>query len=161
MDEFEMIYQLYFKDVFRYALGLTKDTVLAEEITEETFFKAMRSLDTFRGECELRVWLCRIAKNYWLNEQKKRGYYTDDNTVLDKIVSNTDIVTKLVDSDMAFQLHKFLHTLEEPYKEVFSLRIFGELSFKQIGALFEKNDHWACITYHRAKEKIQKKLGGI
>lgn len=64
------------------------------------------------------------------------------------------------DKETAFQVHKILHELREPYKEVFSLRVFGELSFREIGELFQKSEHWACVTYHRAKSMIREKLRG-
>ena len=133
---------------------------LAEEITEETFFRAMRSLGSFRGDCELRVWLCRIAKNLWFSEQKKQKRFTDGEAVLDEIPEEHDFAADLGERQTALQLHRVLHEIEEPYKEIFSLRVFGELSFKEIGDLFSKSEHWACVTFHRAKDKIQKKIGG-
>ncbi len=64
----------------------------------------------------------------------------------------------LADKESALQVHKILHKLREPYKEIFSLRIFGELSFQEIGMLFGKSEHWACVTYHRAKKMVQTKI---
>jgi len=158
VSDFENIYSLYFTDVFRYARSLTMDEPMAEEITEETFFRAMRSLGSFRGDCEIRVWLCRIAKNLWLTEQKKRSHFSDDESALDETPDEHDFTSDISDKQTVIQIHRILHGIEEPYKEVFSMRVFGELSFKEIGELFSKNEHWACVTYHRAKEKIQNVL---
>lgn len=155
---FEEIYQLYFEDVFRYLRSLTADEHLAEELTSETFFKAMKSLHTFKGECDVRVWLCQIAKNNYYTHMKKEKKFVDEQKSVVSQKSNENIEHMLVDKERAFELHQKLHSLKEPYKEVFSLRVFGELSFKQIGLLFEKSEHWACVTYHRAKEKIK---GGL
>ncbi|MDD4125475.1 MAG: sigma-70 family RNA polymerase sigma factor [Eubacteriales bacterium] len=157
MSDFENIYKTYFSDVYRYSLSLTRDHVRAEDITEETFYRSLRSIGSFRGECEIRVWLCRIAKNIWLNEQKAASRF-DGDTVAEEIAEDGDFTENIADKQTALEIHKILHDIEEPYKEVFSLRIFGELSFKDIAGLFGKNEHWACVTYHRAKEKIQNEL---
>lgn len=153
MGSFDEIYTTYFSDVFRYARSLTQDEMSADELTQETFFRALRALPTFRGECELRVWLCRIAKNCFYSERKRQSRFADP-TELESMPDGSDFTEALDDRDSALALHRQLHALPEPYREVFSLRVFGELSFREIGDLFGKNEHWACITYHRAKEKI-------
>ena len=155
------IYEDYFLDVYKYVRGLSASDMVAEEITQETFFRAMRSLDSFRGDCDVRVWLCRIARNCYFTYLKKQKHVTGNETDFDLMPDVTDIEQQLVDKDRAFAVQKALHALPEPYREVFTLRVFGELSFSQIGALFGKTDHWACVTYHRARQKIQKQTGGI
>lgn len=160
MNDFEEIYRTYFSDVFRYARSLAMDEQTAEELTAETFFRAMRSLSSFRGECEVRVWLCRIAKNLWLTEQKKKTRFAGDVSALEALPDGRDFAADLDDKQTALELHRILHGIEDPYKEVFSLRVFGELSFREIGGIFGKSEHWACVTYHRAKEKIQKEMSG-
>jgi len=161
VSEFEEIYRTYMTDVYRYARGLTLDERWAEEVTQETFFRAMRSLHNFRGECEVRVWLCHIAKNIVRTEQRRRGRYTEDDTALQELTEPVDLTELVADRQTALSLHRLLHRMEEPYKEVFSLRVFGELSFAQIGELFGRTDHWACVTFHRAKEKIQKEMSQL
>ena len=121
----------------------------------------MRSLHNFRGECEVRVWLCHIAKNIVRTEQRRRGRYTEDDTALQELTEPVDLTELVADRQTALSLHRLLHRMEEPYKEVFSLRVFGELSFAQIGELFGRTDHWACVTFHRAKEKIQKEMSQL
>lgn len=155
MKDFEEIYRQYFQDVFLYLRGLTVNEHLAEELTEETFFKAIKALDTFKGNCEIRVWLCQIAKNSYYSHLKKQKRTADSDALETIAASEANFESLLADKEVAFQLHQLLHQLSEPYKEVFSLRIFGELSFRQIGSLFDKSEHWACVTFHRAKEKIQ------
>lgn len=155
MTEFEEVYRLYFRDVYRYCLGLTRDEALAEEITQETFFKALRSLDKFDGKCRVYVWLCQIAKNTYFThqgKQKQRGELPED------LPSPESLEEKLLTKESAFEIHRILHRLEEPYKEVFSLRTFGELPFRQIGELFGKTESWARVTYHRARLKIKEEL---
>lgn len=156
MDDFESIYRDYFADVFRYLCSLTLDELRAEELTEETFFRAMRSLSSFRGECEVRVWLCRIAKNLYLNEQKKQNRRTEE--LPEELADSSNFIEEFTDRETAMELHRLLHRMEEPYKEIFSLRVFGEMSFRDIGELFGKSEHWACVTYHRARERLRKEL---
>ncbi len=159
MADFEEIYKLYFDDVFRFLRGLTANEDLAEELTEETFFKALRALNKFNGSCDVRVWLCQIAKNSYYTYLKKQKQIVDQEDLSSIEATEKSIEKLLIDKEAAFQLHQLLHNLADPYKEVFSLRVFGELSFKQIALLFGKSEHWACVTYHRAKVKIQERMG--
>lgn len=152
MKEFEQIYRACFKDVFLYLRRLSKNEDIAGEITSETFFKAMQSLNTFRGDCDVRVWLCQIAKNCYFSYLKKQQRLTGMEDI--DIAAPDDIEDRLVKQSDAMQIHLLLHKLPEPYKEVFMLRVFGELSFKQIAGIFQKTENWACVTYHRARKKI-------
>lgn len=155
MTEFEEVYRLYFRDVYRYCLALTRDEQVAEEVTQETFFKALKAIDKFDGKCRLYVWLCQIAKNTYLSMlQKKRT----GEELPGELSSGESLEEKLLTKESAFEIHRILHALEEPYKEVFSLRTFGELPFRQIGALFGKTESWARVTYHRARLKIKEEL---
>lgn len=152
VTEFESIYNQYFREVYSFVLLLSRNEKIAEEITQETFFKALKSIDNFKGNCKLNVWLCQIAKNTYftyLNKQKRHS--TEE---MAEQASENTIEEKMLNKEAAFRLHKALHDLEEPYKEVFTLRVFGELSFKQISELFEKTESWARVTFHRAKGKI-------
>ncbi len=167
MIEFEAIYKEYFRDVYLFILGLAKDEHVAEEVTQEAFFHALRALPDFRGDCDIRVWLCQIAKNeYYLHLRKnKKLEFTDftDNSEEGscssiKSAAEQNIEEQLIDSDMAIKIHKLLHDMPEPYKEVFNLRVFGELSFEQIGNIFQKSANWACVTYHRARSRIMKEM---
>lgn len=151
--EFEKIYNEHFTDVYKYVLSLSRDESLAEEVTQETFFKAMKSLDKFNGSCTLYVWLCQIAKNtYYTLYQKRKRFISGQDMELQ---SDLDIEKDFLDKDQARRLHILLHNLDEPYKEVFTLRVFGELPFSQIGELFGKTDSWARLIFYRAKNKLQ------
>lgn len=157
MTEFEDIYINYFKDIFLYIYSLSGDRHIAEDITAETFMKAIKSIERFKGNCDIRVWLCQIAKNCYFSflRKKKKTVHLDelseqkDNFNFEQIISSTE---------ESMKIHEILHNLDEPYKEVFSLRVFGELSFKQIACLFGKSDNWACVTYHRARNKIKERM---
>lgn len=160
MMEFEKIYQKYFYDVFRYIRKLSNNEHIAEEITADTFFKAMSAIDRFRGDCDIRVWLCQIAKNCYLSYLKKNGHIEDlTETVLPCIADPSDnLEEQITEQDEAAQIRKVLHIVPEPYKEVFMWRVFAELSFKQIGEIFKKSENWACVTYHRARTMIKNRL---
>lgn len=152
MEDYQEIYTLYFQDVFKYVLALSRDTSLAEEITQEAFFKALKSLDSFQGQCKLYVWLCQIAKNTYLSYLKKHKEPEKEET------RTSSLEEMMLDKESAFLIHQALHNLPEPYKEVFSLRVLGELSFRQIGLLFGKTENWARVTYHRARLTIKEEL---
>ena len=153
MDGFEKIYSEYYDLVFGYICSLCRDEQWAEEITQEAFLKALKSIHSFRGECSLNVWLCQIAKNTFYTAAKGRQRQAD--CPPEQLSAGEPIDQKIADRETAHQIHRLLHGLEEPYKEVFWMRTFGELSFKEIAALFEKTESWARVTYHRAKIKLQ------
>ena len=160
MTEFEEIYRTYFNDVYLYIRRLSGNEVLSEEITSEAFFKALRSISGFRGDCDIRVWLCQIAKNCYYTYLKKFGQTDpiDDAELLELPSEERTIEEQCMKHEEAAQIRAVLHNVPEPYKEVFMWRVFAELSFKQIGQIFGKSENWACVTYHRAKTMIKSRL---
>lgn len=154
MTDFQEVYDLYFKDVYKYALSLSRNAEVAEEITQETFFKALKHIDSFKGQCRLYVWLCQIAKNTYFTYAQKQSRTAPEG----EAAAGETLEDRLLTKESAFEIHKLLHALPEPYKEVFSLRVFGELSFAQIGILFAKTESWARVTYHRARLKIKEEI---
>ncbi len=160
MKEFEKIYQDYFDDVYRYICKLSGDQDIAEEITSETFFKAMGAIHGFRGDCDIRVWLCQIAKNCYYSYQKKSKHIVDVDMaeLLESKAHEGTVEEQYIKQEEAAQIREVLHQVSEPYKEVFMWRVFAELSFKQIGQIFDKSENWACVTYHRAKAMIKARM---
>ncbi|MDL4842415.1 RNA polymerase sigma factor [Aquibacillus rhizosphaerae] len=158
VTQLEDIYNTYFKDVFLYVYSLSGDKHIAEDITSETFMKALTSLDSFRGDSDIRVWLCQIAKNSYYSYLRKKKSFVDLES-LPEPASEDNVEQEITTSEASMKVHEIIQKLKEPYKKVFTLRVFGELSFKQIGNLFAKSDNWACVTYHRAREKIKAQLG--
>jgi RNA polymerase sigma-70 factor (ECF subfamily) len=155
-EKIEKLYETCYMRVFSYAMTLAGERSQAEEITQETFFRAFSKQSEFRGESDEVTWLCAIAKNYWLDE-KRRGKRTE--AMPEEM---TDLGSgpeqAAVDRDSSFRIHMALHQLEEPYREVFELRVFGELSFREIGMIFSKTENWARVTYHRARLKLQERM---
>jgi RNA polymerase sigma-70 factor (ECF subfamily) len=154
--EFEQIYTTYFRDVFLYVRRLSGSEHVAEEITSETFFRALRTIDKFRGDCDMRVWLCQIAKNcYYTYLEKNRRTESLEAASAEHAPSFEQILSR---REQVAQIQRILHTIPEPYREVFMWRVYAELSFRQIGQIFGKSENWACVTYHRAKSKIKERL---
>lgn len=153
MTEFESIYRDYFRDVELYLRAVCKDELLAEELTEQVFFQALKALPTFRGDCDIRTWLCAMGRNCYLSHLRK-AKQTENINELQIPDPRKSIEDCIADKQQAMIIHRVLHDLPEPYKEVFSLRVFGQLSFQNIGGLFGRTANWACVTYHRARQKI-------
>lgn len=154
--DFEQLYKAYYMQLYSYVMTLARNPEKSEEITQKAFFKAMLSFKKFRGESSCFTWLCAIAKNIFLDMQRAEKRRSDKEPP--DTDSGTDIQAEIEDKDTALRIHKILHTMEEPYKEVFQLRVFGELSFRDIADLFGKSESWARVTYHRAKVRIREKL---
>lgn len=158
MTDFEAIYTKYFSSVYRYVFSLCRNETVAEEITQEAFYKAMEHIDQFDGKCKLYVWLCQIAKNTLYTYVKKQKRIVPESNLDLSLLPDTSFESVLIDKELAWEIHKLLHKLDEPYKEVFSLRVFGELSFSQIGELFGKTDSWARLIFYRAKKALRRNL---
>ncbi len=158
MTDFEEIYKAYFKDVYLYIRRISGNEDIAEEITADTFFKALKSIDSFRGDCDVRVWLCQIAKNSYYSYLKKNKKAVSTEDELFELEDKNSFVDEITKRDEARLIGEILHTVEEPYKEVFMWRVYADMSFKEIGQIFSKSENWACVTYHRAKKIIRKRL---
>lgn len=159
MDSRETLYRENSSAVYAFLLSLCHDSVLAEELTQETLFRAMMNIDAFRGTCALSVWLCQIAKNLYYEWQR-----THRKTVPLQEYPETcagelhELDTKLADQETAWKILEYVHLLDDPYKEVFLLHALGDVPLKEISRLFQKSDSWARVTYYRAKNRILEKM---
>ena len=153
----EKLYETCYMQVYSYVMTLSGSPTLSEEITQETFFRAMTASKRaeYRSHAGEVTWLCAIARNLWMDELRKRQRQGE---MPEEIVSGDDPADSLARKETTYAIHVALHALSEPYKEVFQLRVFGELSFRQIGDLFGKTENWARVTFHRAKLMIQERL---
>lgn len=158
MEDFEAIYIQHYDGVYKYVFSLCRNEAIAEEITQETFFRAMEHIEKFEGKCKLYVWLCQIAKNTLFTYAKKQNRYVSETDVDLSQQLEPGFESELLDKETVWELHKLLHHLNEPYKEVFSLRVFGELPFSRIGELFGKSDSWARLIFYRAKKELRRDL---
>ena len=158
MLDFEMVFRENNQFIFRFLMKLCGDVFLADELTQETFFRAYMNMSALRNEEKVAIWLCQIAKNTyfaWFSEQKRKQ------PILQPVLADStpDIAELFEEKELAGRAFSVLHALEEPYKEVFMLSVFGGLSLKDISAMFGKSESWARVTYYRAKQKIMEGLG--
>ena len=156
MQDIEKIYEEYFETVNKYLFCLTHNNDISEELTQETFYKAVKKINTYKGECKMSVWLCQIAKNLWYDqcrknkknidlEEMKALCFQDSNTVENKIISNEEKIS----------IYKKMQNLDDKTREVMYLRITGELSFKEIGVILNKTENWARVTFYRGKNQLK------
>ncbi|MFV0484682.1 MAG: RNA polymerase sigma factor [Candidatus Saccharimonadales bacterium] len=156
MKEFEGIYDEFFLDVYKYIVKLTRDPSIAEDIVQDTFIKALGSLDSIRDETKIKSWLLSIAKNTYLSRVSRDAKTISLQDI--EVISLKDQYAELADKDSARCVRKILHEMKEPYKETFYLRVFAGLSFREIAEVFEKNEDWARQTFHRSRLLIKEKM---
>lgn len=154
----EQLYQQHAQTVYRYLYSLCHQQELAEELTQETFYRALYSIERYDGTCKVSVWLCQIARHIWYQYvDKKKKYpaaeWTD--TLADKALSPEE---HLIQENQRDLLYQRIACLQTPMKEVVFLRVSEELSFADIGRILNKSENWARVTFYRAKTKLKEGL---
>ncbi|MBE5958859.1 MAG: sigma-70 family RNA polymerase sigma factor [Lachnospiraceae bacterium] len=163
MQSLDEIYQKYAKSVYKYLMSKTRNEDIAEELTQETFYQAVKSIDRFDGSCHITTWLCAIAKNQYLTYLRKNPQMEEFDSVENSKVVTDNISSpesELLAKQNRLELMKMLHLCPEPTREILYLRIFGNMSFAEIGEVMGKTENWARVTYYRGKEKLRKELSG-
>ena len=162
MIDFEEVYQDYLEDVYRFSLALCRDPVLAEELTQETFFQAIKSLDQYRGEASLRVWLCAIGKRLWFKEleRRKRVATVGEENLLHQIAAPYDLEQDYENRENRMALYRAMQQLDADTREVIHLRLAGDFSFRDIGEILGRSEVWARVRFYRGKEELAKLIGG-
>ena len=156
MQDVQKIYEEYFQTVNKYLFCLTHNADISEELTQETFYKAVKKIDTYKGECKISVWLCQIAKNLWYDYCRKNKKIANiDEKDLFNIQSLDKPEEEIALKDEKISLYKKIQSLDEKTREVIYLRITGELSFKEIGIILNKTENWARVTFYRGKNKLK------
>ena len=153
--DIELLYNEHFKTVYKYLICLTHSKEIAEDITQETFCKAIEKINTFKGNCKISVWLCEIAKNLWLNECKKNKRNLPFDSTKHFIDAEFNIEEDFLLKQDKSELFKRIHELDSLTKEIFYLKLFGDLSFKEIGNIMGKSEIWARVNFYRGKQKIK------
>lgn len=152
----ERIYEENAAAVYKYIFCLTHDPDISEELTQETFYQAIKGIKKFRGECKVSVWLCQIAKRLWYKElEKRKNVNLSIDDITEEIISQDDIDDYWKNVEKV-ELFRQLHQFEPVTKEVMYLRLTGELSFAEIGDILGKTENWARVTFYRGKQKIVK-----
>ena len=157
-ESFDEIYRSYAKMLYAYVLSLCHNPTVAEDVVQMTFLRAIEKADTFQGKSKISTWLCRIAKNICLDLCRKAE---EKNIPLDEWcepVSETDMLQQMIDKEENARMYQCIHELQEPFKEVFMLRMMGNLSFQEIGDIFGKSEVWARVTFYRAKERLREQI---
>lgn len=157
-QDLDKIYRDYANHVYRYLLSLTHDCDLSNELTQETFYRAVYSIDHFNGSCKISVWLCQIAKHVWYQELEKRKKHQSQQ-LHETIPSPAQSPEQaLLSQSNKVELYRAIHQLSEPMREVVHMRLSGEFSFAEIGEILGKSENWARVTFYRAKQKIMEVL---
>lgn len=143
--------------VYHFLLSKCKDKALAEDLTQETFLQAIKSIKSFNGDCKISVWLCQIAKHLLYQHWAKRK----ENVPLEEedwmLSDGTDIERQILAREELLDVLGRLHQLPVNMREVVYLRISGDLSFKEIGQIMGKSENWARVNFFRAKEQLKGK----
>lgn len=156
MQDIEEIYKKYFETVNKYLFCLTHNNNISEELTQETFYKAVKKINTYKGECKMSVWLCQIAKNLWYDQcRKNKKFVNIDEANLLNIQDLNILEDQVILKDEKVSLFKKMQNLDEKTREVMYLRITGELSFKEIGLILNKTENWARVTFYRGKKSLK------
>lgn len=156
MQDIQKVYEEYFETVYKYLFCLTHNSDMAEELTQETFYRAVQKIGTFKEQCKISVWLCQIAKNLWYDELKKDKKIDKANEAeLGLITSNENLEELVISNEEKLELYKKMQKLDDLTREVIYLRITGELSFKEIGNILNKTENWARVTFYRGKNKMR------
>lgn len=156
MDSMEDVYLKHAKTVYGFLLTKTRDADLAEELTQETFYQAVKSIHRFDGQSSMSTWLCAIAKNVWRTEMKRRHRWPDT-TEEDVDAAGPPVPSAENQAFLSWdeqRIMEAIHRLPEPMREVMYLRLSGNLSFGQIGQILGRTENWARVTYYRGKEKV-------
>ena len=155
MQDIKQIYEEYFETVNKYLFCLTHDNDISEELTQETFYKAVQKINTYKGKCKMSVWLCQIAKNLWYDQCRKNKKIINTEENLFDIQAPETTENQVISNEEKISLYKKMQKLDEKTREVIYLRITGELSFKEIATILNKTENWARITFYRGKNKLK------
>lgn len=156
MMDMDAIYREYADPVFKYLMTLCYDEDTAQELTQETFYQAVRSAGRYDGSCKVFTWLCQIAKHLWYRELERRRRKGTTELNENLASSGADLSETVSIREEKMELFRKVHILDETAKEVVLLRLTGAFSFREIGDIFGTNENWARVTFYRAKQKLVK-----
>lgn len=156
----EEIYKEYSKIVYNYLLSLTCNAEIAEELMQETFYSAINNINKFRNESNIKTWLCKIAKNKWIDYLKKSKISNElaIDEIEEKFLLVNSFEEEFSNKETVIDLYKKIHKLDEKTREVIYLRIRADLNFKEIGMIMGESENWARVTFYRAKVKLKEEF---
>ena len=159
MDDLEKICNLHYKYVKSYALSLCLNEAMAEDITQETFYNAIKKIDTFKNDCKIETWLCSIARNIFLNSKRKKQ--TENISDYPNLVAEISLEENVIKNENIKRILTEAVKLDTPYKEVFYMKTLGDMPYSTIADVFEKTENWARVTYFRAKKQIEERMSEV
>lgn len=157
MEAFEDIYEKYYRKLYLFLLKLSGDQSLAEELTQETLYRAFLHIGQYEGRSTLYTWLCKIAKNSYLAEMNSRKRIAESEEAWEP-ASETNLEEDVINRHLRDALRREILHLPEPYASVCALRIYAELSYREISAEFGKSESWAKVTYFRGKAMLTERM---
>jgi RNA polymerase sigma-70 factor, ECF subfamily len=163
LDEFKQLYDKHEKQIYKYLFYLVGNKHLAEELTQETFFQAFKSIHRFKGESKVSTWLFQIAKNTYytyMRKNKKIDRNIDPATIQESLAFQQTPEEIYEKKEESIHLMNAIKKLKQPQQEIMILRFYNELSFNEIGDIFDKTDLWARVNFYRAKGKLSNILDG-
>ena len=156
LDDLEKLCNLHYKYVKSYALSLCLNEALAEDITQETFYNAIKKIDTFKNDCKIETWLCSIARNIYLNSKRRKQ--TENISDYPNLVADSNLEDNVIKDENIKRILAEAVKLETPYKEVFYMKTLGDMPYSTIADVFEKTENCARVTYFRAKKQIEERV---
>lgn len=161
----EELYRQNAKIVYYFLYKRCHNRQLAEDLTQETFLQAYKSMERFDGSCKISVWLCQIARHllYRYLEKHKHEMPAEPESAS---FFNSSAPPEAEAEDSTWQqaathielidVLKDMQKLPQSMREVMYLRITGALSFKEIGEILGRSENWARVNFYRGKEIILK-----
>ena len=159
LDDLDKICNLHYKYVKSYALSLCLNEAMAEDITQETFYNAIKKIDTFKNDCKIETWLCSIARNIFLNSKRKKQ--TENISDYPNLVAENNLEENVIKNENIKIILTEAVKLDTPYKEVFYMKTLGDMPYSTIADVFEKTENWARVTYFRAKKQIEERMSEV
>ncbi len=151
MQDLEEIYIENYELVYKYLLANSHDENISEELTQETFYRAVKNIKKFKGNSKISTWLCKIAKNLWVDEVKKNSKLK----ALDENNSEITFEDQIFADEDKIRLFKKIQNFNVEMRDVMYLRLSGELNFREIGEIMGKTENWVRVTFYRGKEKLK------
>ncbi|SDJ28780.1 RNA polymerase sigma factor [Proteiniclasticum ruminis] len=159
MEDFSELYEEEAKKVYKFLLALTENELLAEELTQQTFYKALLSMKQFQGKSSIYTWLCQIGKNEWLQELRRKKLLSTD-PMADRSSGN-HLEEEYIRKHQIDMVRMALLGLPEPYRDVMILRTYGELPFSEIAVMYDRTESWAKVTFFRGKQKLKVEMEAL
>ena len=160
MEDMNQVYRQHAQTVYKFLLAQCRNPDLAEELTQETFYQALKGLNSFRGDCAPQTWLCAIAKRLWYRELSRRGRTPPVEEALERVPAPDDPALETEEKDDRLLLYRAIQKLDPETREVIYLRLAGDFSFREIGTILNHTEVWARTRFYRGKEKLAELMGG-